>query len=585
MIGALLYLQVHSTKNRLLYRLRRLKQPKYLVGAIVGALYFYFYFVRFVFFPANRGGPEAVTDATPEMRALMESLGALLLLVAVVLTWLWPSKRAALTFTEAEVAFLFPAPITRRGLIHFRLLRSQVAILFTSLLFALISNRLRSGGLLLHAAGWWLILSTLQLHRLGASFALTRLMDRGLSTWRRRLAVLGLVLAGAAGVFVWGWRALPAPDFSDGLNLEVLRDYASQLLTSGPLPVLLFPFRLVVHPYQAADGLAFVRALGPALLVLGLHYFWVIRSDVAFEEASLEASQKLADQRAAMRAGRHSGAAPKKARRPPFTLRPLGPPAVALLWKNLISAGRFFSLRVWLVLLGVGVGVGAGLGQLPLGRGILPALGVAAGLMAGWSVLFGPHVARMDFRQDLPQADILKSWPLRGWQVVLGEMLAPAAILASVQWLLIGIALALLAADATPGPLAGPLSVKVGAAVAAAMLLPVMNVISLLLINAAVLAFPAWLQSGRESPQGIEAMGQRLIYALGLFLAFTLAVAPVAGVFAAVLFVSHLAVGLAVSLPLAASVAAVLLALEAALGVMLVGRLFERFDLSADANP
>jgi hypothetical protein len=191
----------------------------------------------------------------------------------------------------------------------------------------------------------------------------------------------------------------------------------------------------------------------------------------------------------------------------------------------------------------------------------------------------------MDFRQDLPQADILKSWPLRGWQVVLGEMLAPAAILASVQWLLIGIALALLAAEAAPGPLAGPLSVKVGAAVAAAMLLPVMNVISLLLINAAVLAFPAWLQSGRESPQGIEATGQRLIYGLGQFLAFTLAVAPVAGVFAAVLFVSHLAVGLAVSLPLAASVAAVLLALEAALGVMLVGRLFERFDLSADANP
>jgi hypothetical protein len=306
---------------------------------------------------------------------------------------------------------------------------------------------------------------------------------------------------------------------------------------------------------------------------------------VAFEEASLEASQKLADRRAAMRAGRHSGAAPKKARRPPFILRPFGPPAVALLWKNLISAGQFFSLRVWLVLLGVGGAVGAGLGQVPLGRGILPALGVAAGLMAGWSVLFGPHVARMDFRQDLPQADILKSWPLRGWQVVLGEMLAPAAILASVQWLLIGIALALLAADATPGPLAGPLSVKVGVAVAAAMLLPVMNVISLLLINAAVLAFPAWLQSGRESPQGIEATGQRLIYALGQFLAFTLAVAPVAGVFAAVLFVSHLAVGLAVSLLLAASVATVLLALEAALGVMLVGRLFERFDLSADANP
>jgi hypothetical protein len=36
MISALLYLQFHSVKNRLAARLKRLKQPKYLIGAIVG---------------------------------------------------------------------------------------------------------------------------------------------------------------------------------------------------------------------------------------------------------------------------------------------------------------------------------------------------------------------------------------------------------------------------------------------------------------------------------------------------------------------------------------------------------------------
>lgn len=320
------------------------------------------------------------------------------------------------------------------------------------------------------------------------------------------------------------------------------------------------------------------------LVVLGLHYLWVIRADVAFEEASLEASQKLAERRAAVRAGRHPADVLKKARRAPFVLQPTGSPTVALLWKNLISAGQLFSLRVWLILLAMGVGACLGLGQVSVGRGVLPTLGFGVAMMATWSVFFGPHVTRMDFRQDLPQADILKSWPLRGWQVVLGETLAPAVILAGVQWLLISVALLLLAAEPTSGPFAGPLSIKVGVALSAAMLLPVLNVISLLLINAAVLAFPAWLQSGRESPQGIEATGQRLIYALGQFLAFTLAVSPVAGVFAAVLFASHLAVSLAVALPLAAVVAAVLLALEAALGVILVGRLFERFDLSAESN-
>jgi len=43
MIGALIYLQAQSVKNRLRTRLRRLKKPKYLAGAIVGGLYFYFF--------------------------------------------------------------------------------------------------------------------------------------------------------------------------------------------------------------------------------------------------------------------------------------------------------------------------------------------------------------------------------------------------------------------------------------------------------------------------------------------------------------------------------------------------------------
>src|SRR6058998_1711253 len=41
MIAALLYLQYHTVKNRLFMRFKRLKQPKYLLGGIVGALYFY----------------------------------------------------------------------------------------------------------------------------------------------------------------------------------------------------------------------------------------------------------------------------------------------------------------------------------------------------------------------------------------------------------------------------------------------------------------------------------------------------------------------------------------------------------------
>ena len=56
MIGALTFLVFQSWKNRLTMRIRRLRQPKYLVGAIVGGLYVYFYFFRLLFRHSG-GGP------------------------------------------------------------------------------------------------------------------------------------------------------------------------------------------------------------------------------------------------------------------------------------------------------------------------------------------------------------------------------------------------------------------------------------------------------------------------------------------------------------------------------------------------
>src|SRR5436853_7586122 len=114
MMAALLFLQLLSFKNRLWVRLRRLKQPKYLVGAIVGGLYFYFYFFRWLFLGGSSARTAAIAGSV-ETLALYESIGALVLFVMVLLSWILPRERAALVFTEAEIAFLFPAPVSRRG--------------------------------------------------------------------------------------------------------------------------------------------------------------------------------------------------------------------------------------------------------------------------------------------------------------------------------------------------------------------------------------------------------------------------------------------------------------------------------------
>jgi len=584
MISALCYLQYHSVRNRLAARLRRLKQPKYLAGAVVGGVYFYFYFFRWMFAGRGRQGLAAVA-ATPVEPQLYELLGALLLFVVVLLAWVLPHQRVALAFTEAEVAFLFPAPITRRGLIQFKLLRSQAGIFLTTVLFAFLTHRFGVGGkMVIHLAGWWLMLSLLNLHFLGSSFALTALMDRGLAHWKRRLAVLAVVLAGVGLVAAWALRALPPLTADRLVDLDAIVDYARQALVSGPLPYLLYPFRLVVRPYLAANALEFLVALGPVVLLLVAHYWWVMRADVAFEEGSVEAARKLAEKVAALRSGKWPGGGRKiKSKRAPFALASSGPRPVALLWKNLLGAGQAFTLRLWITLAAIAVGVSVGLHGASAESSWRLVAGSIAGMMGIMLLLMGPQIIRQDFRQDLPQSDLLKVYPLRGWQVALGEILAPAVILTGAQWLLLLVA----AGGFWRAGIDLSSALLLAMAGGAAILLPMFNVISLLIPNAAVLLFPGWFQTGKDAPQGIEATGQRLIFALGQLLALVVALVPAGGVFVGILLLfkfwfANYAGSLVLAVPAAAAAATVVLTVEAGLGIMFLGWLFERLDISAE---
>lgn len=581
MIAALIFLQFHSIKNRLLARIRRLRQPKYLFGAIVGGAYFYFYFGRHFFgsHQANAAPGFFPQDSFPNL----ELLAAFALLVIVLSAWIFPHSRAALSFTEAEVAFLFPAPISRRTLIHFKLLKSQTGILFTVFFFTLLSRRFGSGShALFHAVGWWIILSMLNLHFLGSSFARTMLLERGISNWMRRAIVLGVVAILVSVVFVWTKNTLPPFEISARTYIADSLRYTQQLLAAGPIPYLLIPFQIVVQPFFASDAKTFLFALIPALLLLALHYLWVIRSNVAFEEASVERSKQLAEKIAAVRSGNWQDAqSKKKKRRAPFVLQPLGFRPIALLWKNLISAGQMFSGRILLRFLPLIVFV-AVFASLSKSSGLWASVSFVAMMLLAMSFLVGPQMLRSDFRQNLPTVDLLKTFPLRGWQIVLGEMLAPMVILSAAQWLLLFLALG--SSPGIPGGQALPLSSRIGIGFGVAIIAPSLNFVSLLIPNAAVLLFPSWFQTGKDAPTGIEATGQRLIFVFGQILVMALALAPAAGVFALIFFLGKSVLGLAAVVSIGSIVAAIILAIEGSVGLMLLGKFFERFDLSAETT-
>jgi ABC-2 type transport system permease protein len=598
MLSALFYLKSTSLQNRLRQFVRRLREPKYLVGAIVGAAYVWFFFLRRFTSAGVSGGrgvrraalAEAAQALPTDWQPVVASLGALLLLLFVVFMWVLPEDKPGLHFTEAETAFLFPAPVSRRALIHYRLVSAQFATLVQSLFLTLLSGSwsIFGGSVLIRAVGWWVILSTLNLHRTGAAFTLTRLIERGVSPARRRVVVfagIGLVLAGTAA---WVWRNLQAPRPADTASAAAMLRYGQTLLDGSVLGWLLRPFKLVVAPILATDGSGFLLAFGPALALMAMHYLWVLRMEVSFEEASLDLAQKRSAKIAAWRSGqRRFGSAPAKARRGPFRLADTGRPEFAFLWKNLLSTASYFNLRALAWCAAAIVFGCTWLGSHAEWREMLPAVGIVALIAALYILFLGPQLARQDIRSDLVNADILKTYPLPGWQLLLGELLAPIAILSGLLWLTV-----LAAALAWQPQHASWLSqgLRLTLAVCLAVLAPPLTALQLLIPNAAAVVFPAWFQATRTRGPGLERIGQRLIFVFGQFVVILLALLPAALMAAAPLaFALWLFNGSPVAL-LGAVIAGTVMMLAAIIGevwcgLWLLGARFEKLDLSAELRP
>ena len=457
---ALLYYELHSRWNRLRSRLQRLRQPKYLLGALVGGLYFYWY----VFSAAERpaaGRARRCRRCRPEHLALLESLAALVLLVVLLLMWIIPHERAALMFTEAEVAFLFPAPVGRRTLIHFKLLKSQSAIFFSALFMTLI-GRWGGGHYLFRAIGWWGLLSIVNLHLLGSSFAAHPAAGardfqlaaaavcsgrRGIG--RRRRHPLGCAIRCRRRLIFQAAPADPSPrsPVTPGRSCNPARCRGCWRPSAGP------SLRCLRRtPENSSSPSARCWASSRCIIC------WVIRSNVAFEEASVELSRKFAERIAAVRSGNwQADEQTQKGQAASLCLAP-GRLAGRRHFLEEPHQRRPFLHRPRLVLSDLDHGHrGRDHAALPAG------IRAEARPWRFWrfrsalmSLLYGPAILRHDFRQDLRVADILKLFPMPGWQVVLGEILAPAAILAGAQWALLLLAFLLCPANVggTPAPMA-----------------------------------------------------------------------------------------------------------------------------------
>jgi len=566
--GALLYLELQSRANALRGWLRRLRQPRYALGAVALTAYLVF----LVFRPmasTSEGSAGAIVGS-----ALVGDFALAFVFVSIAAAWVFGGERSALGFSEADVAWLFPAPIERRTLVHYRILKAQLSVCVGAVLYAAIAAGAgRPFGQ--RAIGFWVVLSFFQLHGLAGAFTRERLLAWGIGASRRR--GVGIALLVLLGVATWLARpAVAAAAVSGGDATGIVGGFAAFLATP-PLAWVLAPLRWVFAPLRAASGGELLRALGPALALLAAHYAWALRAMVGFEEASAALAEKRAARVRAARGGSGVlGLRKAKASGDPFALAPRGRPEIAFLWQRVIRAGRWAFPRSLLALLALPVGAALWMRALPEWQSALRTLSGLCVAFAFYGFLFGPALARGSLAQLFERIDLAKSYPLRGWQIVLGELLAPSALLAAIE----GVLLTVAALGA--GSFLGAPSLVIAAWLgAAALTLP----LCALLFGAQLgvqLALPAWFQPSAQ-PASIEQGGQRLLFVLGSALVFLAALIP-AGVAAALLGgVCWLALhDAAVTTGLGALAAALVVVAEVALLLQWLGKRFERIDLASD---
>jgi hypothetical protein len=541
----------------------------------VGIAYLYFVFARN--FAMRRGPGGAPMPQMPDVQSLMPTVGAAIMLGFIVLCWVLRRERAALGFTEAEIAFLFPAPATRRALVHFRIISTALASLFTAMLLGLMSSRAQwmPGNFLMRALGWWLVFGTLSLHTIGSAFTLTRCMDRGWSALRCQLVACAIAMLLVGLPALWLFHAV-----GDG---SATWTSATQ---AGPVAWLLLPFKLMVAPMLAADAGSYLAALAPALLIYLAHYFWVLQAQVGFEDGSIAKAEKRAAALAAMRAGKwRLGSGRQKARPAPFNLAGVRRPELAFLWKNLLSTAAYLRPRNAFIAAALIVGSCLWFGDSGFFHVLRPMLGIAAAAIAGYTLVLGPLLARQDFRSDLANTDILKTYPLRGWQVMAGEMLAPAAILTGIVWLML-LAAAMLFPERASRTLVITPALRVELSLALGLMAPLVCMAQLVFLNAAAVVFPAWQAAmGGQAQQGIDVMGQRMLFVVGQVLGLLVMLLPVALLGGAGFVAARWIAGPLVGGVVGVLLSAVVMVVELGLAIAWLGGRFEQLDLSKELRP
>ncbi|MGH7619107.1 MAG: putative ABC exporter domain-containing protein, partial [Gemmatimonadaceae bacterium] len=559
---AFLYLVSRSARNRLASLARGTRSPRYIAALAVGVLYIWTFLVR----PVNRGAAAPMLLGQPT-----EMIVTLLSVLTLMGSWIFGSDSTALAFTPAELSLLFPAPISRRALMGYKLFRAQTSVLINSVIWVFV---LRRGGTGVpgpfRAIAVWTLFSTLNLHRLGAALVRTSWREHARAGVRRHgVSTAVFVLVGAAVIsgVARHWHELVA-----ALGAGAFFTALGSALANPPASWGLFPFHVVVAPAFAHTTGEWARAIVPAFGVLAFHVWWVLRTDSAFEDAAIEASAERMKRLAAIKARRGVGAAvASKTAKSTIALSSVGHPAIGIFWKNILCLRRTAQLRLLIGPTAMAIIIGGAIGGE--GKGPFGVIAAATLVFAGLLVVFGGRLIRNDLRQDMQHLPLLKTLPIAPGDLMVAEVASAALPMAALQF-----ALLLVSCAASFGVESVPLSYETRLAVLAGAPFAVLALNGALLTiqNGTAVLFPAWIRLGPAVNTGVEALGQNLLASVANLV--SLAIALVIPAIIAVTAVTAIGPPRAATLTLLIIVASGALAAETYFALRLLGRAFARAE-------
>jgi hypothetical protein len=569
-IGTFLTVAFLTLKNKIMQRLRRLREPRYLIGAIAGAAYFWFLFFRRSMAAHSSNGKLIMitTAASP----VVADVASVILLLLMITAWALPADSGGLDFTETEIAFLFPAPLRRRDILLYKIVRAQPQALFSALIMTVL-GWWRNGLFI----GVWAAISVL-----GVYFTLV-----SLGRARLRLMHIGFLarLAGVA-VIVAGFVLLAKSEMSS-INFRTLKN-GREVMNALALPfqkpliraILFIPHLIASAAIPPSFGMLAISV--PIVLALGVGFFFIAAAlNVSFEEASIAVSQKKAARSQRVK-GQRSGTFVMFRRAPaPFKLQETGPVETAVIWKNMIALMR--NSIAWVVVFAAIMAFMLGISLWAHQATFYTAIGMSLIFMSCLFPLFGPNVFSNDLRLDMPRLEVLKSYPISGERLIAAEIAAPLLVISILEMLFAtsaSIMMGMGEANKFTKYLATPQFI-----VAVLLLTIPVCAVQLVIRNAIPVLFPAWAMRSKDEPRGFVMMGQRLVTMAGNLFVLAIALIPAAIVFLPSVWIAfQFFSGNPAFVAVATMPAVAVLLAEVWMGIKALGAQFEKLDITNESD-